>query len=205
MCIHISGLDAVNGAGERSKTSVDTTLPQPDVGVKGSSGASLLQTTNHRSNQSGSLPPQHSSKRTDESTALDKELKDIAHKATMKALKRKLDEAEKVEKKARVTLAETQSTRKALRGRIQELNKQEAQHRTATFEAHKSHDELKQRIAQQERVRSLVFLLPTSADLLIKHSIVRQWSHKQSSQVSLVLLKPCCQRPLQLGSHSIRL
>jgi len=96
------------------------------------------------------LPTLPSTKEKGETTALDKELRDIANKATMGALKRKLDEAKNAEEKAKSTLAATQSTKRACLGRIKELDKQEARDQTAAVEAEKLIEELERRIVQQE-------------------------------------------------------
>lgn len=155
-CTHRGSVDASISLRETSKKKVNFVFPLGDGGGKSSTQTESVQDIMKGTNKTRTIPPPHSSQQTDETTALDKELRDIADKATMRALKRKLDEAEEVEKKARSTLAGTQARKKGLLRRVKELNKEEVENHSAAAKAQQLIDELKQRITQQESVSLLV-------------------------------------------------
>jgi len=152
-CTHRGSVDAPISLRKTSKKRVKFASPLGDGGGKSSTQTESVQDIMKGTNKTRTIPPPHSSQQTDETTALDQELRDIAHKATMRALKRKLDEAEEVEKMAKWTLAGTQARRKVLQRRVNELNKEEVENHSAAAKAQQLIDELKQRIAQQESVR----------------------------------------------------
>lgn len=81
---------------------------------------------------------------------LDEELRNIAHEATMKALRSKLAEAERTEKTARTTLVQTQAQRTELSKRSADLRKQEERDSSAVVNAQRLINDLKRRLTKPE-------------------------------------------------------
>lgn len=150
ICTHRGSADGSSSPGKIPKNGVAVIIPRKSVGGKDSMQAESVQIINNAIRQIRALPAPASTKERGETTALDKELREIAYKATMGALKRKLDEAEKAEEEKKSTLAATKSTKRACLARIKELDKQEARDQTAAVEAEKLIEQLKLRIVQQE-------------------------------------------------------
>lgn len=94
--------------------------------------------------------PSEETKQVENTKVLDEELRNIAHEATMKALRSKLAEAERTEKTARTTLVQTQAQRTELSKRSADLRKQEERDSSAVVNAQRLINDLKRRLTKPE-------------------------------------------------------
>ena len=94
-------------------------------------------------------------KKSNGAKALDDELRDIAHKATMKALRTKLADAEKIAKTAEAKLARSRALRRGHIRRVEDLHKQEVQDSRAVVRAQQLIDDLKQKLAEHDVRRDI--------------------------------------------------